>query len=60
MKENRHLLAIIIAVSFMLFLADGWRQYETLEQEAIEKGHAVMHEGQFRWKNCKLGYMTGE
>ena len=60
MKENKHLLAIIIAVSFLLFLLEGWRKYEVLEKEAIDRGHAVMHEGQFRWKNCKLGYMTGE
>ena len=58
MREYRELLAVIILVSFILFLAEGWRKYEKLQDEAIERGHAVMYEGEFRWQKCKMKGIT--
>jgi len=54
LKFIENVAPIVILMILLLVSIQGWKNYEDLQDEAISRGHAVMHEGEFRWVNCNM------
>jgi hypothetical protein len=57
-KSRNRLLLAMLALSAIIGVVSFKVGQKMVQDEAINRGHAEMHELEFRWVNCKMKGMT--